>query len=92
MDSKDAQEDKKQPSQGVVEGACGVLSIGRSIHGRDEKKINDPTNAKEPKSEEPNGSGDLFTIVKAVSTQKAKNPGQITNCFTVRVVCCLHAV
>ena len=55
------------------------------MHARNQEKIDQPTDAQQPKREEPDGTRDRPTVVETVRASEAKQPEQVAQEFAVRV-------
>jgi len=53
--------------------------LAASIHRRNQKEVNEPTDAKQAKRKKVNCTADRPTVVKAVSPGETEDPGQIAN-------------
>ena len=63
MNPKDPKKRKKYPCNGVVDSPCTEPKIRLSVHGGDEKEINNPADQEETECKEPNGPGDGLSVI-----------------------------
>ena len=55
VDAEQSQEGEQNPCDGVIEIPFLVPEIRQAVHGRNEKKIDDPTDEEKPERKEPYG-------------------------------------
>jgi hypothetical protein len=65
---------EQNPRYRVVEMTTAVPEIGVAVHGRNEKKIDDPADQEEPKSKEPDGSRNGLAVVKPMGARETEDP------------------
>src|SRR5687767_9765924 len=85
MHAEKAEECQKNPRHRIVDFASNVFSICLSIHGRDQEKINQPSNSQQAQGKKPDRSAHRFAVIKTVRPSKPKNPEQVTDQLAVRV-------
>jgi hypothetical protein len=79
VDSQQSEERQQYPSQGVVERACLIADVRRSVHAGDQDQIDQPTDAQQTEREEPNGPRDLFAVIKPVRAGETEQPQDVAD-------------
>jgi len=79
MDTEQAQEQKQDPRDGVIDATVSIATIGLVCHLGNQKQINDPSDQEQSTGKEPQNSGQRFTEIEPMETGKSKSPQQIAN-------------
>ncbi len=89
MDAKETKKNQQNPGDIVIHPPRFKSQVRLTVHGWDQKEIDNPANQKQAESEEIDGAGDRFAVIKAVGSGETKKPEYIAYDLAVgvRVVC-----
>lgn len=79
VDTKEPQEDQQRPADAIVVLAGCEFFIRLTLHRWDQKRIDNPTNPEQTKSQKPDDPSQDFTVIKSMGTRKSNQPKQVTN-------------
>lgn len=65
---------QQNPCYCVVEITAVVSQIRLAVHGRNKKKIDDPSDKEKPQGKKPDGSCNGFAVVEPMGARKTENP------------------
>ena len=78
VDTEQAQKGQQDPREVVVDGARHIASLRFAFHARDQEQVYDPADEEQAQGEEPDNTGYLLAVVKAVGSDKPEYPQQVT--------------
>ena len=83
MHAEHAQKREQQPGHGIIHPAGIEPHAGGAVHGRDEKKIDDPAHQQQAEGKKVDGPGNRAPVIEPVRSRESENPEQITQQYVV---------
>jgi hypothetical protein len=85
VNSENAKKGEQNPCHIIIVPSRSETKVGLTIHGWNEKEINDPTDEKQAQSEKIDGSGYRLAVIKPVGTSETEDPKNVADHLSVRV-------
>src|SRR5690606_36613276 len=79
MNAEDAEEGQQDPGDVVIGRAGDITAVSIAVHSRDQEQVDDPADKEQAEGEEPDGAGDLATVIETVCAHEAENPEDIAD-------------
>ena len=79
MDTEQSEKSEQNPCDGIIEISFLVPEIRQTVHGGNQKKIDNPADKEKPQGKKPDGSRNGFAVVKPMGARKTKDPKDVAD-------------
>ena len=79
MDAEDAYEGEQYPTDRVVQRSLVEAELGLAFEARHQKKVDQPADAEQSESEQPDRAGDRLAEVEPMRTGEAEDPEDVAD-------------
>lgn len=90
VDSKKAQEGQQDPGDRIIDPSQTESNVRLTMQGRDQEKVDQPTDAQKAESAKVDGSGNRFAEIETVRPGETEDPEHITDKNTMACTMIVH--